>query len=304
MLHDQEDLWDGVYPAITTQFDSKSELNLDAYAKNLGSQLEAGIDGVVLAGSLGEASTLDVSDKERLLKETLKIVDNKIPIIVNIAEQSTKGAIRSVELAEHGGADGLMLLPPMRYHATSNETVQFFKDVAQSTSLPIMLYNNPVDYKIEITIDMLDRLIDIGNIQAIKESTRDVTNVTRINNEFGDRIKVLCGVDTIIVESLAMGATGWVAGLCNAFPKESVALFNHTVTDNIDRALAILMWFLPLLELDLSPRLVQNIKYCEFLMGMGTGHVRKPRLPLSNSDKKAIENMVKVFKSNTEYYWL
>lgn len=295
-------LWNGVYPAITTQFDNSSELDLNAYSKNLEAQLEAGIKGVVLAGSLGEASTLEASDKERLLKETLKIVGNQIPIIVNIAEQSTRGAIRSAELAECGGADGLMLLPPMRYYATSNETVQFFKDVAQSTSLPIMLYNNPVDYKIKITIKMLDRLIELENIQAIKESTRDVTNVRRIRNAFGDRIRVLCGVDTIVMESLIMGATGWVAGLCNAFPKESVALFNYTVTDEINRALSVFKWFLPLLELDLSPRLVQNIKYCEFLMGVGTGYVRKPRLPLSSSDKKAIEKMVKVFKNKTRYF--
>ncbi|MCY4253664.1 MAG: dihydrodipicolinate synthase family protein [Flavobacteriaceae bacterium] len=285
--------WKGVYPAITTQFNPQSKLDLVAFSNNLKAQISAGIHGVVLGGSLGEASTLQQVEKTRLLKKALSICNNKIPVLVNIAESSTLNAIRAAELAQYGGADGLMLLPPMRYKATEHETVEFLKDVAQSTPLPIMLYNNPVDYKINISLDMLESLIEVPNIQAIKESSRDVTNVQRINARFGDRIHILCGVDTIALESMVLGAQGWVAGLCNAFPTETVALYELAKKNEIQKAQQLLSWFLPLLELDLSPQLVQNIKHCELTTQMGTGFVRKPRLPLSDDQKFEIDKILK-----------
>ncbi|MCY4162241.1 MAG: dihydrodipicolinate synthase family protein [Flavobacteriaceae bacterium] len=286
-------LWRGVYPAITTQFSEHSKLDLVAFSKNLKAQISAGIHGVVLGGSLGEASTLLQVEKTRLLKKALSICNNKIPVLVNIAESSTSSAIRAAELAQYGGADGLMLLPPMRYKATELETVQYLKDVAQSTTLPIMLYNNPVDYRINISIDMLESLIEIPNVQAIKESSRDVTNVQRITNRLGSCIHILCGVDTIALESFVFGAQGWVAGLCNAFPAETVALYELVQKNEIQKAHQLLRWFLPLLELDLSPQLVQNIKYCELTTQMGTGFVRKPRLPLSDEKKSEIDEILK-----------
>jgi 4-hydroxy-tetrahydrodipicolinate synthase len=216
---------------------------------------------------------------------------------MNIAEQSTLEAIQVAKTAEANGADGLMLLPPMRYKATDDETVAYFSAVAEATQLPIMIYNNPVDYKIEVTLEMFQALAKHKNITAVKESTREVTNVTRMINHFGDRFKILCGVDTIAMECLLMGASGWVAGLVDAFPEETVAIYTYCKAGEWEKARAVFRWFLPLLELDISPQLVQNIKLCEVATGLGTGHVRKPRLPLTGT---ALENVKKIIAEGME----
>ena len=285
--------WEGVMPAITTQFDSEGELSLKAFKNNLTHQIKAGVHGIILGGTLGEASTLTSSEKESLLKATLEQVEGKIPVIMNIAEQSTDQAIVSAKDAETNGASGLMLLPPMRYKATDIETVAYFSAVALSTSLPIMIYNNPVDYKIEVTLDMFEAIKKHENITAVKESTRDITNITRMINRFGDRYKILCGVDTIAMESILMGAKGWVAGLVDSFPEETVAIFTYCKAGEWEKARVVFRWFLPLLELDISPQLVQNIKLCEQATGLGTGYVRKPRLPLEGSELKRVELIIK-----------
>ena len=285
--------WEGVMPAITTQFDSEGSLSLKAFKNNLAHQIKAGVHGIILGGTLGEASTLTSSEKESLLKTTLEQVEGKIPVIMNIAEQSTDQAIVSAKDAETNGASGLMLLPPMRYRATDIETVAYFSAVASSTSLPIMIYNNPVDYKIEVTLDMFEAIKKHENITAVKESTRDITNITRMINRFGDRYKILCGVDTIAMESILMGAKGWVAGLVDAFPEETVAIYTYCKAGEWEKARAVFRWFLPLLELDISPQLVQNIKLCEQATGLGTGYVRKPRLPLEGSELKRVELIIK-----------
>ena len=285
--------WEGVMPAITTQFDSEGSLSLKAFKNNLAHQIKAGVHGIILGGTLGEASTLTISEKESLLKTTLEQVEGKIPVIMNIAEQSTDQAIVSAKDAETNGASGLMLLPPMRYRATDIETVAYFSAVASSTSLPIMIYNNPVDYKIEVTLDMFEAIKKYENITAVKESTRDITNITRMINRFGDRYKILCGVDTIAMESILMGAKGWVAGLVDSFPEETVAIFTYCKAGEWEKARAVFRWFLPLLELDISPQLVQNIKLCEQATGLGTGYVRKPRLPLEGSELKRVELIIK-----------
>ena len=285
--------WEGVMPAITTQFDSEGSLSLKAFKNNLAHQIKAGVHGIILGGTLGEASTLTSSEKESLLKATLEQVEGKIPVIMNIAEQSTDQAIVSAKDAETNGASGLMLLPPMRYRATDIETVAYFSAVASSTSLPIMIYNNPVDYKIEVTLDMFEAIKKYENITAVKESTRDITNITRMINRFGDRYKILCGVDTIAMESILMGAKGWVAGLVDSFPEETVAIFTYCKAGEWEKARAVFRWFLPLLELDISPQLVQNIKLCEQATGLGTGYVRKPRLPLEGLELKRVELIIK-----------
>jgi dihydrodipicolinate synthase/N-acetylneuraminate lyase len=284
--------WEGVMPAITTQFDSEGALSLKAFKNNLTHQIKAGVHGIILGGTLGEASTLTSSEKESLLKMTLEQVEGKIPVIMNIAEQSTDQAVGSAKAAETNGASGLMLLPPMRYRATDIETVAYFSAVASSTSLPIMIYNNPVDYKIEVTLDMFEAIRKYENITAVKESTRDITNITRMINRFGDRYKILCGVDTIALESILMGAKGWVAGLVDAFPEETVAIYTYCKAGEWEKARAVFRWFLPLLELDISPQLVQNIKLCELATGLGTGYVRKPRLPLEGSELKRVEFII------------
>jgi dihydrodipicolinate synthase/N-acetylneuraminate lyase len=284
--------WEGVMPAITTQFKKDYTLDLAAFKINLAAQINAGVHGIILGGTLGEASTLSDKEKSQLLATSLEAVGGKLPVVMNIAEQTTSKAVALAEQAEAEGANGLMLLPPMRYKATDEETVAYFSSVAASTSLPIMIYNNPVDYKIEVTLDMFEQLSAFENINAVKESTRDTTNITRMLNRFGDRFSILCGVDTIAMECLLMGARGWVAGLVDAFPEETVALYTYCKVGEWEKARLLFRWFLPLLELDISPQLVQNIKMCEVETGLGTGYVRPPRKPLSGDTKTAVRQTI------------
>lgn len=284
--------WEGVMPAVTTKFTEEGQLDLVMFEKNIKAQIDAGVHGIILGGTLGEASTLTKEEKEVLINTTLKIVEGKIPVIVNIAEQTTSEAITLAKRAEELGVNGLMLLPPMRYKATDHETVVYFKEIAKNTSLPIMIYNNPVDYKIEVTLDMFEELLKLDTIQAVKESTRDISNVTRIKNRFGDRLKVLCGVDTLALESLVAGADGWVAGLVVAYPEETVAIYKLVKAGRIKEALDIYRWFMPLLELDISPQLVQNIKLAEVATGLGTENVRAPRLPLQGIERERVLSII------------
>lgn len=285
--------WKGVMPAVTTKFTAQDTLDLDMFTVNIKAQVDAGVHGIVLGGTLGEASTLSDAEKSILTKETVNLVNGKVPVLINIAEQSTKGAIAAAHTAEKDGASALMMLPPMRYKAGDAEVVAYFKAVAENTSLPIMVYNNPVDYKIEVTLAMFDQLLSCDNIQAVKESTRDISNVTRIKNAFGDRLKILCGVDTLALESLLMGADGWVAGLVDAFPAETVAIYELQKAGRIQEAIEIYRWFMPLLELDINPKLVQNIKLAEVHTGIGTEYVRAPRLPLAGEERAHVLQVIK-----------
>ncbi|HEU0227295.1 MAG TPA: dihydrodipicolinate synthase family protein [Arachidicoccus soli] len=278
--------WNGVIPALTTKFTKENELDLPLFEKNLNAQVEAGVSGIIIGGSLGEASTLSFKEKETLIKFALKFMNGKLPVIMNVVEGATENAILQVQSAEKWGVDGLMLLPPIQYKSTSEETVKYFKDVASATSLPIILYNNPIDYKTEITLEMFEQLAGLPNIQAIKESTRDVTNVTRIRNKFGDRFKILCGVDTLTFEELTAGADGLVAGLVCAFPKETVAIYDFIKAGKYKEALDLYRWFMPLLEFDINPQLVQYIKLAEVYTGIGSEYVRLPRLPLSGKKRE------------------
>lgn len=284
--------WKGVMPAVTTKFTADDKLDFNMFEVNVKAQLEAGVSGIILGGTLGEASTLSVEEKSELVRGTVALVDNKVPIIMNIAEQTTRKAIEAANKAEKDGAKGLMMLPPMRYNASDYETVVYFTEVAKNTSLPIMVYNNPVDYKIEVTLDMFEEILKYDNIQAVKESTRDISNVTRMINRFGDRLKILSGVDTLALESILMGADGWVSGLVDAFPAETVAVFNLAKAGRIDEALAIYRWFLPLLELDINSFLVQNIKLAEVATGIGTENVRAPRLPLRGAERERVLSII------------
>lgn len=290
--------WEGVMPAVTTKFNDNDELDLIAFEKNIRAQMDAGVNGIILGGTLGEASTLTGEEKETLVKKTLEIVDGKIPVIINISEQTTKDAIVVAQRAEEIGAQGLMLLPPMRYRATDHETVVYFKQIAKSTSLPIMIYNNPVDYKIEVTLDMFEELLEEKNIQAVKDSTRDTSNITRLRNRFGDRLKIFTGVDTIAFESLAAGADGWVAGLVAAYPAETVAIYKLIKVGKYNEAREINNWFMPVLELDITPQLVQNIKLAEVATGLGTENVRAPRLPLHGEERKRVLSIIEKVNSN------
>lgn len=280
--------WKGVFPAITTKLTPDEELDLPLFGKNLQAQIAAGIDGIILGGSLGEASVLTAAEKETLTKYTVENVAGKIPVVLNVAEGATREAVKQAALAKAWGAQGIMLLPPMRYKSDERETAAFFKTVAASTDLPVMIYNNPVDYKIEVTAGIFEELAAYPNVQAVKESTRDVSNVTRMINRFGDRFKILCGVDTLAMEELLMGAVGWVGGLVCAFPAETVAIYKLVKAGRIEEALAVYRWFLPVLELDLHPKLVQYIKLAEARAGLGSEYVRAPRLTLEGREREQV----------------
>lgn len=284
--------WQGVYPALLTPFTASDELDLPLFVKNLHAQLDAGVHGLIIAGSLGEVSTLTGAEKVSLLESALETVNGRVPVIMNIAESTTREAIRGAREAEEKGADGLMLLPPMRYFADARETVEFFKAVAQETSLPIMIYNNPIDYKIMTTVAMFEELAKLPNIQAVKESTRDLTNIARMRNAFGDRYRLLGGVDTLALESLSAGADGWVAGLVDAFPLETVTLYDLVKAGRMDEARSLYFWFMPLLELDIQPKLVQYIKLAAAATGIGSEYVRAPRLTLVGEERERVLGII------------
>lgn len=284
--------WQGVFPALTTPFLPDDTIDFEVFRQNLEAQLESGVQGVILGGTLGEASSLQNEEKYALVQFCVEQVSGRVPVIMNIAEQTTRGAVEAAREALRRGASGLMLLPPMRYAADQRETLAYFEAVAHATHLPVMIYNNPVDYKILVTLDMFEEMASWPTIQAVKESTRDVSNVTRMINRFGERFSILCGVDTLALESLLMGAHGWVAGLVDAFPKETVAIYQLAKSGKIQEALDIYRWFLPLLELDIHPKLVQYIKLAEVATGLGTERVRAPRLPLDPAERGHIWGII------------
>jgi len=284
--------WRGVYPAMLTPFKEDDSIDFQLLKKNVEAQVKAGVNGLVLGGSLGEASTLEKPEIVELLVFVKSLVGDKVPVVINIAEQSTAAAVKLAQTAELNGADGLMILPPMRYKADDRETVVYLETVAKHTALPMMIYNNPHDYKIEVTLPMFEALGKLSNVQAIKESTRDVTNVTRLKNRFGDRFKILCGVDTQAFEELALGADGWVGGLVDAFPAETVAIYRLVKAGHYPEALQLFRWFLPLLELDIHPKLVQYIKLAATQTGIGSEYVRAPRLRIEGSEREAVLHII------------
>ncbi len=285
-------LWTGVYPAVTTKFTPEGTLDLKAFLHNIRAQVEAGATGIIIGGSLGESSTLTHEERLLMLKTVLDTHGNQTDVILNVAEGSTARAIALVQQAEQAGAHGIMLLPPMMYKPTETEVADFFLDVARSTSLSILVYNNPVDYKVEITLEVFDQLAQVPNIAAVKESTRLTSNVIRMRNRFGERFRILCGVDTLAMEEILLGADGWVAGLVCAFPQETAVLYRLLKAGRIAEARALYQWFMPLLELDVSPQLVQNIKLAEAYTGLGNEYVRPPRKPLQGAERDRVAAII------------
>lgn len=284
--------WQGVYPALTTPFTASDSLDFHAFGFNMEAQIAAGAEALVLGGTLGEASSLLNEEKYELVRFTVEKSAGRVPVIMNIAEQTTRAAVAAAEEAQRSGASGLMLLPPMRYDADAREVLAYFHAVAHATSLPIMIYNNPVDYKTLVTLDMFETMTQWPTIQAVKESTRDVSNVTRMLSRFGNRFSILCGVDTLALESLLLGAHGWVAGLVDAFPRETVAIYRLAKANRIEEARRLYQWFLPLLELDIHPKLVQYIKLAQVATGLGTEHVRAPRLPIEGREREQVLKII------------
>jgi 4-hydroxy-tetrahydrodipicolinate synthase len=285
--------WQGVFPAMLTPFTADDKIDFTLFEKSIRAQLQAGCEGIILAGSLGEGSTLEQEEKIQLLVYAVAMVKKEVPVLLTIAEQATRTAVQLAQEAEKNGAAGLMVLPPLRYKADDRETVEYFKTIAANSSLPMMVYNNPVDYKIEVTPAMFEELAKCQNIQYVKESTRDVTNITRMRNRFGDRYKLFCGVDTLVMEELMLGADGIVGGLVDAFPREFVAVYKLVKASRYQEALDIYRWFMPVLELDIHPKLVQYIKLAAAQEGLCTEYTRAPRLAIEGKERENVLATIK-----------
>jgi 1-pyrroline-4-hydroxy-2-carboxylate deaminase len=289
--------WVGVFPATTTQFARDERLDVRGTQQVVDALITDGVNGIICMGTVGENCSLTGEEKRTVLTAVKEVTRGRVPVLTGVAEYTTALAVGYARDAEKIGADGLMVLPAMVYKSNRRETIRHFRTVAQATPLPIMVYNNPVSYGVDVTVEMFSELADLKNIVAIKESSEDTRRLTDLRNEFGDRFTLFAGVDDVALESLMLGAQGWVSGLTNAFPRESVALFALARAGRYEEALSIYRWFMPLLHLDTIPTLVQCIKLAEQLMGRGSEMVRAPRLCLEGEERAHVERLVSEAKA-------
>ena len=290
--------WQGVYPAVTTKFKPDFSLDLDAMAEHTEFQLSAGVHGLIILGSLGENSTLDMDEKLQLTEFFVKQINGRVPLLACIAESDTRQACFYARRAEAMGVDGFMLLPPMRYPSDRRETMSYLEEVAEATDLPIMLYNNPVAYGTDLSPADFETLASNSKFVAIKESSANTRRVPEIRRRTGDRYAIFCGVDDLAFECISLGAVGWVAGLVVAFPRETVRIYDLMCAGKLAEARLIYEWFLPLLSLDIGPKFVQQIKLVEELMGVGSATVRSPRLALSEPEALHVRQVVEQALAN------
>nr|WP_298721045.1 dihydrodipicolinate synthase family protein [uncultured Steroidobacter sp.] len=285
-------MWHGVYPAVTTQFAEDLSLDLPACQRVQTALVDDGVDGLVLLGTVGENNSLLPEEKRAVLRTAVEALRGRTVLVTGVSELSTDRAVQFAQDAEKIGVDALMALPAMVYVPKPEELYAHFKAIAEATSLPIMLYNNPPAYRVSIDLDTLERLASLKNIVAIKESAPDPRRFTDIINRLGDRYKLLAGLDDVALEGLLLGASGWISGLTSAFPRESVELVRAVDRGDWERARRIYRWFMPLLHLDAEHDLVQSIKLAEQIMGRGSERVRMPRLPLSGQRRAEVTAMV------------
>jgi len=278
----------GVFPAVTTQLHEDQSLNLKAQAEHLEVLIDSGIHGLILCGSLGENQTLLPEEKRAVVKHAIEVSAGRVPVLSGVAEMSTAAACQYVQDMEALGADGVMVLPAMVYKSDSRETMAHFRTVAAATKLPIIVYNNPVGYTVDITPTMFAQLADVENLVAIKESSADTTRITELYNTCGDRYALFGGVDTLIPECVLMGATGWIAGVGLAFPKENARMWELMLAGEWEKARELWRWFLPLMTLDIGPHFVQKIKLALQEVGLGKEWVRQPRLTLAGTERDEI----------------
>jgi dihydrodipicolinate synthase/N-acetylneuraminate lyase len=290
--------WQGVYPAVTTKFKEDFSLDLDAMAQHLEFQLDAGVHGVIILGSLGENPTLDMDEKLQLTEFFIKQVNGRVPLLACIAESDTRQACFYASRAEAMGIDGFMLLPPMRYPSDKRETMSYLEEVAAASDVPIMLYNNPVAYGTDLSPEDFETLASNPKFVAIKESSANTRRVPEIRRRTGDRYAIFCGVDDLAFECISLGAVGWVAGLVVAFPRETVRIYELMCAGKWAQARLIYEWFLPLLSLDIGPKFVQQIKLVEEIVGVGSARVRSPRLELNEADTRHVQQIVKEALAN------
>lgn len=284
--------WQGIFPALTTKFKPDLSLDIDAIARHVTLQIDAGVDGLVALGSLGENATLTPDEKIEVLTAVLAAAGGKVPVLSCVSEASTAAACRFVERTSSLGLAGYMVLPGMQYHADRRETIAHYRRVAAVCDKPIMIYNNPVAYGVDVTPGMFAELADEPKFTALKESSGDVRRVTDIRNLTGDRYAIFAGVDDLAYESFLLGAKGWVAGLVCAFPRETVALYRLLAEGRYGEALKIYRWFMPVLHLDTHVKFVQYIKLAESLCGTGTEWVRPPRLTLEGREREEIAGII------------
>lgn len=284
--------WTGVYPAVTTQFDAQLALDLDATQRVQDAIIKDGVDGLIVIGTVGENNSLEADEKRAVLRAAKEAANGRVPIIAGVSELTTKRAMEFARDAEAIGVDALMVLPAMVYVPTQEELRAHFRAVAGASGLPIMLYNNPPAYRVSLSLDDLQALAKEKTVVAIKESAPDSRRITDIINAVGDDLHVLAGLDDVALEALLLGAKGWVSGLTNAFPEESVALVRAARAGDLETARKIYRWFMPLLHLDADHDLVQSIKLAEQIMGRGSERVRMPRMPLSGARRAEVTALV------------
>ena len=291
--------WTGVIPAITTAFKPDYSVDHKFIARHAQWLVQNGCTGIVALGSLGESATLRFEEKEEILKTLVLAMDGKVPVVAGIASLSTMEAVELAQAAEAAGCSGLMVLPPYVYTSDWREMKSHLQPVIRATQLSCMLYNNPVSYKTDFLPGQIAELAGThSNLHAVKESSADVRRVTALKALCGDRLTLFMGVDDLIVEGVKAGAMGWIAGLVNAFPKESVALYNYTMRGDIKKTIELYEWFLPLLRMDTVPKFVQLIKLVQQEIGMGHERVRAPRCVLAGAERKAALDTLKTTLAN------
>ena len=290
--------WSGVFPAAVTHFRGDEALDLDATAEHLRAMRGAGVHGFVMLGTVGENGSLSADEKLAVLRAAVDAVGaaadgTRLPVLVGVAETTTAGACRFAAAAADAGADGLMVLPAMIYRSDARECVHHFRAVAAAAGLPVMIYNNPVSYGVDLRAETFAELADDDRFVAIKESSEDPRRLTDIVNRCGDRYQLLCGVDDLVVESFAVGATGWVSGLVNAFPAENRLLWDALTDGRWDDARRIYRWYTPLLHLDTLPKLVQYIKLAVSECGLGSELCRAPRLKVTGEERERVLRIIR-----------
>ena len=284
--------WSGVFPALMTEFKQDESLDLEATARHIESCLGAGCEGLVMLGTLGENSSLAPEEKEAVLRCAVETAAGRVPVLSGVAEYTTELGIAHAKRAERVGCAGLMALPCMVYEQDEREALAHFETLAAASDLPIMIYNNPVSYKVDLSPEAFLKLAKSETIVAVKESSHDSRRITDMFNVCGDRYVLFCGVDDLVLENLLFGAAGWVAGLVNAFPREAVALYRLAKEGRVEEAVALYRWFMPLLHLDVDKKLVQFIKLANQIAGEGAEWVRLPRLPLAGDERERIVAIV------------
>lgn len=284
--------WNGVYPAVTTQFHDDDSLDLKTTAEQIENLITAGVNGLIMLGTVGENNSLTREEKIEVLKLAQEVSNGRVPVISGVSEFTTANACSYAKLCEGLGIDGLMVLPAMVYNSDARETINHFKTVAKASNLPIMCYNNPVVYGVDISPEMFMEMVDCETIVAVKESSDDPRRVTDVFNTCGDRFLVFCGVDDLVMESAALGVVGWVSGLTDAFPQESVRLWKLLTEGKFAEALPLYRWFTPVLHLDTHSKLVQYIKLAQAMTGVGSENVRAPRLKLVGEERERVSKII------------